>query len=307
MSGSPRVSPVADRAVSTALGYVLGLAIITALITGLFFATSEIVSEERERAAESELRVLGNRLAADITTVDRLALSSNDSRARLTRELPNSVAGSSYRIRLEHDGSRPATIELTASELDVSVSVPVMNGTAVANSTSGGGGLVVGYDGQNIELGEDEPDVLIPDELVRMNDRTAGATDVEMEINFQIEAGSPTIGNSLNSMEIDVQSGSPDMFSGTSQSDVVEMGVDTDGDGRIDNDIESDINGWDVSNNGSTLRVELGGSEYTNPQAGDTVILTIDNVDNPTSPGTYDVRIQTSDDGNWQDGSITIT
>jgi len=297
---------MADRAVSTALGYVLGLAIITALITGLFFATSEIVSEERERAAESELRVLGNRLAANITTVDRLALSSNDSRARLTREFPNSVAGSSYRIRLEHDGSRPATIELTASELDVSVSVPVMNGTAVANSTSGGGGLVVGYDGRNIELGEDEPDVLIPDELVRVGDRTAGATDVEMEINFQIEEGSPTIGNSLNSMEIDVQSGSPDMFSGTSQSDVVEMGVDTDGDGRIDNDIESDINGWDVSNNGSTLSVELGGSEYTNPQAGDMIILTIDNVDNPTS-GTYDVRIQTSDDGNWQEGSITIT
>ena len=296
---------MADRAVSTALGYVLGLAIITALITGLFFATSEIVSEERERAAESELRVLGNRLAADITTVDRLALSSNDSRARLTREFPNSVAGSSYRVRLEHDGSRPATIELTASELDVSVSVPVMNGTAVANSTSGGGGLVVGYDGRNIELGEDEPDVLIPDELVRMGDRTANATDVEMEINFQIEAGSQTIGNSLNSMEIDVQSGSPDMFSGTSRSDVVEMGVDTDGDGRIDNDIESDINGWDVSN-GSTLKVKLGGSEYTNPQAGDTIILTIDNVDNPTS-GTYDVQIQTSDDGNGQDGSITIT
>jgi len=255
---------MADRGVSTALGYVLGLAIITALITGLFFATSEIVTDERERAAESELRVLGNRLAADVTTVDRLALSAGDARARLTRDFPTTVAGSSYRISLEHDGTGPATIELTASELDVSVSVPVMNGTVIANSTSSGGGLVVGYDGRDIELGGTEADVLVTDGLVRMSDGTAGATDVE-------------------------------------------MGVDTDGDGRIDDDIQSDINGWGVSDGGSTLRVELGGSEYTNPQAGDTIILTVGNVDNPASPGTYDVRIQTSDDGNWQEGRITIT
>jgi hypothetical protein len=180
---------MADRGVSTALGYVLGLAIITALITGLFFATGEIVSDEREEAARSELRVLGNRIAADVTTVDRLALSADDARARLTRDLPNTVVGSSYRISLEHDGSGPAEIELTASDPDVSVTVTVMNGTAIANSTSSGGDLVVGYDGRDIELGGTEADVLVTDDLVRMSDGTAGATDVEMEINFRIEEG----------------------------------------------------------------------------------------------------------------------
>jgi len=140
-----------------------------------------------------------------------------------------------------------------------------------------------------------------------MLDRTAGETDVRMEVNFEIQPGSPAIGNSLNSVEIDVQSGSPDVFSGTNQSDVVEMGVDTDGDGVIENDIQSDINGWTISDGGSTLKIELGGSAYTNPQAGETIILVVDNVDNPTSPGTYDVRIQTSGDGNWQHGSISIT
>jgi len=99
-----------------------------------------------------------------------------------------------------------------------------------------------------------------------MLDRTAGETDVRMEINFEIQPGSPAIGNSLNSVEIDVQSGSPDVFSGTNQSDVVEMGVDTDGDGVIENDIQSDINGWTISDGGSTLKIELGGSAYTNPR-----------------------------------------
>ena len=297
---------MADRGVSTALGYVLGLAIITVMISGLFVATGEIVTDEREEAARSELRVLGNRLAADVTTVDRLALSAGDAQASLTRDLPETVAGSSYRIALEHDGGGPAAIELTTDDPEVSVTVSVMNGTPIVNSTANGGELVVGYDGSDIEIGPVTSGVLADDDLVQVRDDTAGATNVEMEVNFRIEPGSPTIGNSLNSVEIDVGSGSPDMFSGTGQSDVVEMGVDTDGDGRIDDDIESDIDSWDVTDGGSTLTVGLGGSAYTNPQAGDTVILTVDGVDNPASPGTYDVRIQTSGDGNWQNGTITV-
>jgi hypothetical protein len=143
---------VTDRAVSTALGYVLGLAVVTAVMTGLVFATNEVVDDEREQAARSELRMLGNRLAADVTTVDRLAPSGGGARAALTRAFPKTAVGSDYRIALGHDGSGPATIELTASDLDVSVTVTVTNGTAIGNSTVRGGEVRIRYDGTAVVI-----------------------------------------------------------------------------------------------------------------------------------------------------------
>ncbi len=146
------ILPETDRGVSTVLGYVLGLAIVTALITGLFLTTGEVVDDERERAAGSELRVLGNRLAADVATVDRLALSADDARVGLTRDLPDAVVGSSYRISLTHDGAGPAEIELTAPDPDVSVTVTVVNGTAIGNSTAAGGDVRIRHDGSVVVM-----------------------------------------------------------------------------------------------------------------------------------------------------------
>ena len=141
------------RGVSTALGYVLGLAVVTLLISGLFFATGELVVDEQEQAIQSELRVIGNQLAADVTSVDRLALSVDDATVNLSRSLPNSVAGTSYQIFLRADSSPPASIELRTTDPDVSVTVSVMNGTAIENSTVSGGEISISYDGQEVLLG----------------------------------------------------------------------------------------------------------------------------------------------------------
>ena len=78
--------------------------------------------------------------------------SADRARARLQRDLPNTVAGSSYRVRLTHDGSGPATIELTTSSPDVTVTVGGANGTAVGNSTVSGGDVVVRYDGSAVVI-----------------------------------------------------------------------------------------------------------------------------------------------------------
>lgn len=141
-----------DRGVSTALGYILGLAVVTALVSGLFFLTADIVTDEQERAIQSELEVIGNRLAADISTVDRLALSADNATVRLARELPETVAATSYQIVLTSDGSRPATIELETQNPDVTVSVFVMNGTAIGNSTASGGDITIRYNGMEVLL-----------------------------------------------------------------------------------------------------------------------------------------------------------
>lgn len=149
-----------DRAVSTALGYVLGLAIVTVMITGLFITTGEVVENQREQAIESELRVLGNQIAADITTVDRLALAEPDSTARLTRSLPEYVAGSRYEIDLAYNDSFPSTIELTSSNPEVSVTVRIANGTPLANSAASGGTIAIKSNGCKLAIGAESVDDL---------------------------------------------------------------------------------------------------------------------------------------------------
>jgi FlaG/FlaF family flagellin (archaellin) len=142
-------------------------------------------------------------------------------------------------------------------------------------------------------------------DLVRVSDRRAGATDVRYRINFTVRPGSNTIGNSLNSVEIDVTTGQPDMFNGTGQANLEKVVVDEDSDGSVDQTITGDVNGWAVTGGGSTLDIQFDGSAYT-ASADDSIVVVFDGVDNPTSPGTYDVEVETSGDGNTHSGTITI-
>lgn len=140
-------------------------------------------------------------------------------------------------------------------------------------------------------------------ELIQVDDDEAGASDVRVRISFPIQADSDTDGNSLNSVEADVQTGSPDMFSKTDEADLESAVVDTDGGSEVD--LEDDLDGWTVSEGGSRVKIEFSGSAYT-ADTGDTIVIVFGNVENPPDPGTYDVRIQTSGDGNWQSGTITV-
>lgn len=140
--------------------------------------------------------------------------------------------------------------------------------------------------------------------LVQLSDDTAGATDVRYRVNFTIADGSDTVGNSLNSVELRTKDSSPDMFSDTSQSSLIDAYVDTDGDGDPDQDISDDVNSWSTSNGGSTVTIGFSGA-YT-AQSDHSVIITFDGVDNPNAAGTYTLEAQTSGDGNWQQGTIEI-
>jgi FlaG/FlaF family flagellin (archaellin) len=141
--------------------------------------------------------------------------------------------------------------------------------------------------------------------LIQLSNNEAGATDVRYRINFTIESGSDTIGNSLNSVNLEVQTGSPDMFSDTKQGKLDHVRIDTDGDGEAERDITGDVDGWEVKDGGTELKIGFSGSAYT-PDAGDSIVVVFDGVDNPDTSGTYDLRAQTSGDGNYHYGEITI-
>lgn len=143
-----------------------------------------------------------------------------------------------------------------------------------------------------------------PGDLVRISNSKAGATDVKYRVNFTIQPGSRAVGSNLGNMNLEVTTGSPDMFSNTQLDDVIVAGVDTDSDGTIDRDLTNDLDTWDVQDGGSALHIGLDAT-YTQ-DGGDSVILIFDGVTNPKAPGDYDLRAETNSDNNWHNGTITI-
>lgn len=142
-------------------------------------------------------------------------------------------------------------------------------------------------------------------DLIRLSTTRPGATGVSVRVNFTIEPGSNTVGNSLNSVYIDVTTGSPDVFSTTTQSDLDRVVIDADSDGDIDQEITGDVDGWQVKDGGSALKIGFSGSAYTASE-NDSIIIVFHNAQNPETTGTYDVEAQTSGDGNWHYGTLDI-
>ena len=139
-----------DRAVSVTVGYVMTLAISTLLLSGLFVAGGSFVDSQRERAAQGELTVVGERVAADIGTVDRLAASAaspENLTVNRSLTLPDRAAGSPYRIRVTASGTE-GTVALESDRGDETVEVPfrTSDGVAVRNATVEGGDLLIWWD-----------------------------------------------------------------------------------------------------------------------------------------------------------------
>lgn len=145
--------PGADRGVSTAVSYVLNLAVAVILFSSLLVGAGGLVEDQREQVVRGELRVVGQRLASDLLAADRLAQTA-DGGVRVRSELPRGVAGLDYRIQVTASGGS-VTLVLTTSDPRVRVSVRVANETAVETGTVGGGPLVVETESGTLEVRRD--------------------------------------------------------------------------------------------------------------------------------------------------------
>ncbi len=135
-----------DRGVSTTLNYVLTLAISTLLVGGLLVAGSTYVDHQRETVIDSQLQVIGQRLADDIATADRLVQASDGTTdVRITTSLPTTVAGSTYAIDVQTD-SGDTTLRLRAQQLDRTVTVAVANKTVIEPGTVNNPDIAIVYD-----------------------------------------------------------------------------------------------------------------------------------------------------------------
>ena len=143
-----------DRAVSVAVGYVLGLGIATLLFSALLIGGSGLVESQTQTVTHDQLSVTGQQLAADLSGADRLVRAGGGgdvSNASLQTDLPNSVAAGGYTIEITYtNASNTGTIELRSSTPDVVVSVPFRSVTPVRETTIGGGTVETSYDGDKL-------------------------------------------------------------------------------------------------------------------------------------------------------------
>lgn len=131
------------RGLTTVLQYVLVLFIVSLLVSGLLFGFSEIVLDQREQTARSNLEVAGHRIAGGFATVDRLG--APDTTAAVTIELSAEVVGSQYGIAVRNEGGDP-TVVLQSWNPDVTVRVDLETETPVRETSVKGGPITVRYD-----------------------------------------------------------------------------------------------------------------------------------------------------------------
>lgn len=136
-----------DRGVSPIVNYVLALGIVAILISGLFVSMTGFVEDQRATAVQSELEVVGNRLAADLGTAERLALTAESGTVRLSSTLPDRVAGIRYTAMIEQDGAAGQyRLLLRTEDPDISVPVHLRSRIPIENGTVHGGNLLIAYD-----------------------------------------------------------------------------------------------------------------------------------------------------------------
>jgi hypothetical protein len=135
-----------NRGVSTVVGYVLNLGIATILVSGLLISGGGLVDDQRERTARSQMDVIGNRIAADLETADRLLRTGNGS-VTIRSDLPPTVVGSQYQVDVVASNST-AVVRVETTRPSVIRTVPVRNLTPVQTvSISGGDININGHNG----------------------------------------------------------------------------------------------------------------------------------------------------------------
>ena len=106
-----------------------------------------------------------------------------------------------------------------------------------------------------------------------------------------VEVSANEAGNSLSGIVVNYhEDGSYDgSVQDVDADDVERVGIDTNGDGRIDTAVGDDLEDVSAKNVGETLTLDFGGSYSL--EEGDSVILVFSDTDNPNDPGTYDVAV----------------
>lgn len=147
---------MADRAVSTVVGYTLLMAVIGVLASGVIVGATGYVESERADATRAELDVIGNELAADLTAADALAETVGaDGSARVDADLPHRVAGAPYHLEIVQVAGSRYAIELASTPNAVSTTVTVASDHSVTTGRFTGGRLTIAITDDQLAVSHD--------------------------------------------------------------------------------------------------------------------------------------------------------
>lgn len=151
---------VDDRGVSTVVGYVLVLGIIALLTSTIFVSFGPYVTDQQHDVVYSTLAVIGQDIAGDVESADRLAVAAGENGTVSFRtRLPRRVGGNRYEIQVERKGSTELSngetvyaneIELRTTDPGVRASVTVRTRVPLKERTGSdvleGGTIVITYE-----------------------------------------------------------------------------------------------------------------------------------------------------------------
>lgn len=156
-----------DRGVSVALSHVLTLGITAILVAGLLMGATAMLDGQSERGAERSLETIGERVASEVASVDRLARAEPESRdvvVELRVDHPSEVSGVTYSIEIQ-DGNQCSPPEapllegvekcliLSAPGARTTTRVPVVVKSGIDTGTSvQGGAMTISYDSTSEEI-----------------------------------------------------------------------------------------------------------------------------------------------------------
>ena len=146
-----------ERAVSSALGYILNLSVAAIVLVSLGAAGTVFFDANADAAIEEDLAAYGNDLAGEVQALDRLAADRPgqpvDERAAIGRqvrgtdytvEVVNASAAANGSTRLEHaERCDRQCLVLTTADGDVQTTVNFVAATPVESTRFDGGPVVV--------------------------------------------------------------------------------------------------------------------------------------------------------------------
>jgi hypothetical protein len=131
-----------DRGVSVTVNYILGLSIAFLLVIGLLLTAGDFVTDQRETSIRTEMEVLGEQIATDITMADRMALTTTDNdTVSVRRSLPDRVSGTGYTIAVEGDDD--PYLVLISHDPEIRVRAEFTNRTDIEMTRIQGGSIRV--------------------------------------------------------------------------------------------------------------------------------------------------------------------
>lgn len=143
-----------DRGVSMPLQYVLLVAIVAILASGLLVSAGGFVTGQQESAVRHGLDTTGTRLATDLVAADRLADSMDDSGTmELAIDTPSQIAGAHYLISIESTATPGhSVLRLESSAPTETATIEVVTDLTLAPTTVDGGRLRIVADPANQTL-----------------------------------------------------------------------------------------------------------------------------------------------------------